>query len=80
MNVDTNRGQSFYAAVRKYWPDLKDGNLAPDYSDVRPKLLHPDVENLSGTGDYHYKDFLITGPEQHGMKGLTVLLGIESPG
>lgn len=80
MNVDPTRAESFYAAVRKYWPDLKDGNLVPDYSGVRPKRLHPALGNVGGNDNNHPNDFLIAGPEQHGVKGLTVLLGIESPG
>ena len=76
MNVDPNRAELFYAAVRKYWSGLQDNNLVPDYSGIRPKLLHPDVVNKLDGG----KDFMICGPEQHGVPGLTVLLGIESPG
>lgn len=55
-------------------PQHQDGNLVPDYSGIRPKLLHPDVDRS------HIKDFMIAGPEYHGVTGLTVLLGIESPG
>ena len=74
MNVDPKRAESFYDAIRKYWPDLEDGNLVPDYSGIRPKLLHPNVTSQI------MRDFMIAGPEYHGVKGLTVLLGIESPG
>ncbi|KAL7528981.1 hypothetical protein ACHAXR_005207 [Thalassiosira sp. AJA248-18] len=80
MNVDPTRAESFYAAVRKYWPELQEGNLVPDYVGVRPKLLHPDVGNFDGSGNNRLRDFMIAGPEYHGVKGLTVLLGIESPG
>lgn len=73
MNVDPARAESFYAAIRKYWPELQDGNLVPDYSGVRPKLHHP-----CHSGGI--KDFMIAGRECHGAKGLTLLLGIESPG
>jgi len=79
MNVDPNRADAFYAAIRKYWPGLQNGNLTPDYSGVRPKLLHPDLGKV-GQCDNHLKDFVITGPRDHGVRGLTVLLGIESPG
>lgn len=75
MNVDPARADSFYAAIRKYWPELQDGNLVPDYSGVRPKLHHPDTYQSNGM-----KDFMITGRKYHGVKGLTLLLGIESPG
>merc|ERR1719491_190655 len=80
MDVDPDRAESFYAAVRKYWPDLGDGNLVPDYSGVRPKRLHPALGKFHGDDDDRLKDFLIAGPETHGEEGLMVLLGIESPG
>ena len=31
----------FYAAVRRYWPGLKDGALHPDFSGIRPKIVPP---------------------------------------
>ena len=34
------RADGFYAAIRRYWPGLPDGALAPDYTGIRPKL-HP---------------------------------------
>lgn len=78
MDVDPKRADLFYAAIRKYWPELEDGNLVPDYSGIRPKLLHPDV--VESLNNNQLKDFMIAGPKYHGIKGLTVLLGIESPG
>ena len=35
------RAEKFYAAIRRYWPDLRDDSLAPAYSGVRPKLRAP---------------------------------------
>lgn len=69
--VDPRRSESFYAAIRTYWPGLKDGQLQPDYSGCRPKL--------SGPGE-PAQDFRIDGPEFHGLSGLVNLFGIESPG
>ncbi|MEM7768130.1 MAG: NAD(P)/FAD-dependent oxidoreductase [Pseudomonadota bacterium] len=69
--VDPARGERFYDAIRKYWPGLPDGALAPGYSGVRPKLVPPGAP--SG-------DFRIEGPSSHGTAGLINLLGIESPG
>lgn len=69
--VKPERGEKFYAAVRRYWPDLKDGALMPAYSGVRPKVNAPDEAAA---------DFMISGPEQHGVSGLVNLFGIESPG
>jgi L-2-hydroxyglutarate oxidase LhgO len=69
--VDPARADSFYAAIRRYWPELPDGALQPAYSGIRPKL--------QGPGD-PVRDFLIQGEDQHGIRGLWNLLGIESPG
>ena len=69
--VDIARAQSFYAAIRRYWPALPDGALTPDYSGCRPKL--------SGPGQ-PAADFRIDGPGTHGIAGLVNLFGIESPG
>lgn len=69
--VDPKRSDSFYDAIRRYWPGLPDGAITPDYSGCRPKL--------SGPGE-PTADFRIDGPELHGISGLVNLLGIESPG
>lgn len=74
FRVNAAREESFYTAIRKYWPGLKHGNIVPDYSGVRPKLTHPTLEHSGG------KDFVIAGKEMHGIDGLIILLGIESPG
>lgn len=70
-DVDPRRGEAFYARIRTYWPGLPDGALVPAYAGVRPKL--------QGPGDPP-RDFLIQGPDAHGVPGLVNLLGIESPG
>jgi L-2-hydroxyglutarate oxidase LhgO len=69
--VDLKRADSFYAAIRRYWPGLPDGAITPDYAGCRPKL--------SGPGQ-PAADFLISGPQSHGLPGLVNLFGIESPG
>ncbi len=69
--VDPARSESFYASVRRYWPGLPDGALVPDYSGIRPKLTGPGEKPA---------DFLIEGPEEHGLPRLVALFGIESPG
>jgi L-2-hydroxyglutarate oxidase LhgO len=69
--VDPQRGERFYADIRRYWPELPDGALAPDYAGIRPKLGPAGAPNL---------DFRIEGPAQHGVPGLVNLFGIESPG
>lgn len=69
--VDAKRGDRFYAAIRTYWPDLPDGSLQPGYSGIRPKLVGPGEPAA---------DFLVQGPDDHGVPGLVNLFGIESPG
>ena len=69
--VDPARAESFYAAIRRYWPALPDGALLPDYSGIRPKITPPGAAAA---------DFVIQGPEGHGVAGLVNLFGIESPG
>jgi L-2-hydroxyglutarate oxidase LhgO len=69
--VDPRRGDAFYAAVRRYWPDLRDGALQPGYAGIRPKI--------SGPGE-PAADFVVQGPATHGIPGLVNLYGIESPG
>ncbi|EIN00370.1 2-hydroxyglutarate dehydrogenase [Paraburkholderia hospita] len=70
-DVDPKRAESFYAAIRAYWPALPDHALQPAYAGIRPKL--------SGPGE-PAADFLIQGPAAHGVRGLVNLFGIESPG
>jgi L-2-hydroxyglutarate oxidase LhgO len=70
-DVDPARAGKFYAAVRRYWPGLIDGALQPSYSGIRPKL---------GPAGTPAADFVIQGPETHGVRGLVNLFGIESPG
>ncbi|SUE45107.1 L-2-hydroxyglutarate oxidase LhgO [Roseomonas gilardii subsp. rosea] len=69
--VDPRRGDSFYEAIRRYWPALPDGALQPGYSGIRPKIVPPGAPG---------QDFVIQGPTVHGVPGLVNLYGIESPG
>lgn len=69
--VDPQRGDGFYAEVRKYWPALPDGALIPGYAGIRPKIAGPGEPA---------RDFVIEGPAAHGVPGLVNLFGIESPG
>ena len=41
--VDPARGDAFYAEVRRYWPALRDGSLAPGYAGIRPKIQGADA-------------------------------------
>jgi L-2-hydroxyglutarate oxidase LhgO len=69
--VDPRRSDSFYAAVRRYWPGLKDGALQPGYSGVRPKIVPKGAPA---------QDFVAQGGRVHGIPALVNLFGIESPG
>ncbi len=70
-DVDPARADRFYDAVRRYYPALADGALQPAYSGIRPKIHGPGEPQ---------PDFLVQGPETHGLPGLVNLFGIESPG
>lgn len=69
--VDPACAKHFYHEVRRYWPGLKDGALSPDYSGVRPKIVAKGEPSA---------DFVIDGPDSHGVAGLVNLIAIESPG
>jgi L-2-hydroxyglutarate oxidase LhgO len=69
--VNPGRAENFYAAIRTYWPALPDHALEPGYAGIRPKLQAEGGPPA---------DFLVQGPEIHGVPGLVNLFGIESPG
>jgi L-2-hydroxyglutarate oxidase LhgO len=69
--IDPRRADSFYAAVRRYWPALKDGALQPGYAGIRAKISPRGAPA---------QDFVVQGPHAHGVPGLVHLFGIESPG
>ena len=70
-DVDPRRADGFYAAIRRYWPGLRDGALSPGYAGIRPKISGPKEPAA---------DFMLQGPDVHGVPGLVNLYGIESPG
>ena len=61
----------FYDAIRKFWPGLPDGALAPDTCGIRPRITPPGAP---------LADFMIRGPGDHDVAGLVHLFGMESPG
>jgi L-2-hydroxyglutarate oxidase LhgO len=69
--VNSARLPHFEEAIRRYWPDLNTDRLSPAYTGIRPKLF------IKGEP---YRDFLLQGEKEHGIKGMINLLGIESPG
>jgi len=70
-DVDLDAAPDFYRYIRKFWPGLPDGALAPDYVGIRPKLHGPGQPQ---------PDFEIDNADRHGISGLVALFGIESPG
>lgn len=69
--VDPGRASAFARAVSDYYPELDPAALRPDTAGIRPKLHGPGQPA---------PDFVISGPEDHGIPGLCNLFGIESPG
>ncbi|AXE29950.1 FAD-dependent oxidoreductase [Chromobacterium phragmitis] len=69
--IDPARADAFCQSVRRWWPQLPDGALAPGYAGIRAKIAGPGQPDA---------DFVIQGPPAHGVTGLVNLFGIESPG
>jgi L-2-hydroxyglutarate oxidase LhgO len=67
---DSCRGE-FVKAIRTYYPEIKDSDLIPSYTGMRPKISGPENPN---------HDFLIQNGSDYGVPGLINLFGIESPG
>ena len=61
----------FLDFIRIYYPDLDESRLHPDYTGIRPKLYREGEP---------VPDFRIDTPAEHGLDGLVMLFGIESPG
>lgn len=70
-SFDERRAESFYPAIRRYFPALPDDALAPGYTGIRAKLAPAGAPP---------RDFVIHGPNQHGVAHWVSLCGIESPG
>jgi L-2-hydroxyglutarate oxidase LhgO len=68
---DESRRSRFHTAIQRYFPAITEDQLIPGYTGVRPKLAAAGSPNA---------DFLVQGPETHGVPGLVQLFGIESPG
>ena len=69
--VSEQRMDSTYQAIRRYFPGIKDYQLVPGYTGIRPKLQGPNDAP---------KDFMLDDETHHGIPGLIQLFGIESPG
>lgn len=73
FNYDVNPvdREKFLNAALKFLPFLKEEDLTPDTSGIRPKL--------QGEGE-DFRDFVIKEESKLGLPGLVNLIGIESPG
>ena len=69
--VPEGKRKTFGESVRRILPVVKDEDLTPDMSGVRPKL--------QGPGDPP-KDFVIEEESDRGLPGFVNLIGVESPG
>ena len=70
-SFDSSHFDEFVDAIRAYYPGLDEARLHPGYTGIRPKI--------SAEGEAA-ADFMVSGPDQHGVSGRINLLGIESPG
>lgn len=70
-SVDPARKPLFVEAIQRFWPDVNEDALVPDYAGIRPKIHGPAEPQ---------PDFSIQFEGSHGLGGLAALFGIESPG
>jgi L-2-hydroxyglutarate oxidase LhgO len=69
--VPESKRTAFAASVRHILPMIRDEELTPDMSGIRPKLQTP-----GGPA----RDFIIREESDRGLTGLIDLIGIDSPG
>jgi L-2-hydroxyglutarate oxidase LhgO len=70
-SFDESKIEKFLGFIRTYYPGLDPSRLHADYTGIRPKLYREGEP---------VPDFFLHGPETHGLSGLMLLYGIESPG
>jgi len=70
-SVDESKRHLFAESVRRILPHVKDEDLTPDMSGLRPKL--------QAKGEPQ-RDFVIREESDRGLPGFINLIGIESPG
>lgn len=78
--IDEARKEKFVHEIKKYWPAVVSADLVPDYAGIRPKLVGPSGKSRNSAYGRDLRDFVIEGPQQHGVAGLVNLYGVESPG
>ncbi len=70
-SLDESRRYSFYSSVKKFIPFLKEDDLFPDTTGIRPKLQGYRED---------FCDFVIREESENFFPCLINLIGIESPG
>lgn len=70
-SVDATRAADFARSVARWAPHIREHHLRPDYAGIRAKRVGPGEPAA---------DYAILGPSDHGLAGVTALVGIESPG
>jgi len=69
--VDEGKLPSFAESIRRILPQIRNEDLTPDMSGIRPKL-----QQKGGPA----RDFIICHEKERGLEGLVNLIGIDSPG
>ena len=70
-SFDSSHFHDFVAAIREYYPGIEPARMQEGYTGIRPKISNQGSPAA---------DFLVHGPDSHGVEGRINLLGIESPG
>jgi L-2-hydroxyglutarate oxidase LhgO len=70
-SFDQAKLEKFLDSIRSYYPGLEAERLHPDYTGIRPKLYREGEP---------VPDFTFHAEREHGLPGLVMLFGIESPG
>lgn len=68
---DDSRKEEFLGAIEVYYPGIRERQLIPAYTGIRPKIVPKGNPPT---------DFAISTDREHGAKGVINLYGIESPG
>jgi L-2-hydroxyglutarate oxidase LhgO len=71
LSVDPTRKKNFVRDIRQYYPALDEEKLVPFFAGIRAKIVGPN-EPAS--------DFILQEAKDHGLPGVIMLYGIESPG
>jgi L-2-hydroxyglutarate oxidase LhgO len=69
--VAEEKQHAFAESIRRILPVIKDEDITPDMSGIRPKLQKKDKPA---------RDFVIVHEKERGLSGFINLIGIESPG